>query len=298
MNEIITLKCWNRPIYLLRVLNNLSKCRGIEKYPLLISCDKSEPVNQQQILDAINYSGINEKTKVSLVFQQNQLGCAGNTRFLLERSWENGAEYCIHLEDDTVPGIDCLEYFEQAVKILDKENLFAACTFNRPVHQLEKPGFFEDNDLDASEEVGYVRAKHWFDGAGGFAMTATQWKRILEMGGMFGVNWISEKGRTFNCQGEDWLKEIRKSDSLSWVWPFHKYFSEGKKTLYPEVGRVLNIGQIGLHANAEIHGKIQYNPWWINHPDYIHYAEEDMIYFNVDNIIKDDSKYVEYGIEK
>lgn len=282
---IISLKCWNRPIYLYKVLNSLRDCVGIEKYKLIISVDNVDINIQNQIYEAILLSDIHNVIQAEIFFQDSKLGCAGNTRFLLEKSFEiSSGDYTIHLEDDTVPSIGCLEYFKQAVDVINKypDKLFAACTFHRPCHQ-------KLNKQEIIDNRNKLTAKKWFDGAGGFAITRNQWNRILEMGGMFGVDGITKKGRTFDCKGEDWLKEINKSDRLSWVWPFHKYFSEDKYTLYPYVGTVLNIGRIGLHCSPEVHEQIQFNQNWLgySHP----HIEYDT------NIIYDDNKYIEDGIE-
>lgn len=283
MAAIISLKCWNRPAYLFTSLVKLSSCNNIEEYPLLISCDKTDRNTQEQILHAIVNSGIKEKTQIEVIFQEKQLGCAGNFKYCFEKSFSNNEDWTIHIEDDCLLGKDTLIYFEHAIKLLDKNNLFAACSLHRPIHQTISPN---------SEDVYKLIVRNWFEPCGGFAMTRQQYERIQEMGGVFGVDYISEKGRTFDCQGEDWLKEVHQSFRLSWAWPFHKYFSEGKKSLYPKISRVLNIGRIGLHlTDTNTHQKLQYNKNWIENYNCLEGVFEDS--FEIDN-----NKYVEAGIEE
>ena len=120
-------------------------------------------------------------------------------------------------------------------------------------------------------------------------MTIRQWKRIQELGGMFGIEYISTKGRTFDCIGEAWLQESRRG-RLSWAWPFHKYFSEGKYSLFPKISRVINIGEVGLHSNKELQKQMHYNENTIQK-----YGKDITEYDN--NITYDYRKFIEHGIE-
>ena len=56
MNKLITLKCYNRPMYLYRVLVALSNCIDIENYKLLISIDHSDTNCKTQMFNAISIS--------------------------------------------------------------------------------------------------------------------------------------------------------------------------------------------------------------------------------------------------
>ena len=89
MNKLITLKCWNRPIYLYKVLCALSRCRNLNNYDLLISTDKTDANTRQQIYDAIILSKIQNKTQTNVLLNTSKLGCAGHTKFLLEKSFQD-----------------------------------------------------------------------------------------------------------------------------------------------------------------------------------------------------------------
>lgn len=298
MNEIISIKAFNRPLYLLRVLNALSCCRHIEKYPVLISCDHFDEINAQQILEAIQSSRLRIKTKVHAEFHEKTLGCAGNMRYCLENSFSNGETFTIHFEDDTLPSIDCLEYFEQVISFLEKhpDKYFAACAMHRPCHQLKCPvkynkyGGIDDPDLTT------LQTKYWFEPAGGFAITKDEYDKIQSDLGVFGVEYISERGKNPTIIGKEWYKECTISDRLSWGWPFEKYYRNTRKCIYPYIGRVFNIGKSGLHSNYNQYVKTHENKWWVGNNELKDFIDENPIIFDTDNIIDDNKTYVENDI--
>jgi hypothetical protein len=282
----ISICAWNRPIYLLKVLDGLGKALhyhagGVRK--LLISVDWQDAGMSEQIYEAIQCSNIMNWIDTDLVFHDKNLGCTGNTRFCLEKSFENDEEWAIHLEDDTYPSIDLFKYFDAVIPILD--NYFAACTFHRPCHELVKP-----NNLLPDRIV----SKRMFEGAGGFAITRKRWNRILEMGGMFGVDYIPDFAKKFDCRGEEWKNAVQKSDRLGFDWPFDRYFSEDLPSLYPIVSRVLNIGKSGLHLSPNQWLKTHHNPNWIQ-DDYYKARLGDA--WDTKVILVDDKKYTEDGYE-
>lgn len=290
---IITVKAHARPVLLYRCLSALEKCWGIEKYPVVISVDLLDSIPmKEQTLTAVEQSNIANKCgEVEIVWHDQRLGCPGNAQYCLSRGFESGAPYTIHLEDDILFAPDCLSYLEWTVKRLDGGNYFAACTYNRPCHQKTAPH---------SADIVKTASKKLFDGSGGLAMTSARWRKIQAMGGMFGVNYISDAGRKFDCRGTEWLSEIRKQNlpdptSLSWVWPFDKFFSQEDNihlpSVYPIVNRSLNIGKRGLHVKSEQeHSQLQYNQHWTGG------AYEPINQF-LDEITIDNNKYIEDGIE-
>jgi hypothetical protein len=289
---IISVACWNRPIYLLKILDGLLKALQFgPPYPfkLLISCDHLDACNAQQILEAIECSNILKFVDTDLVFHDKNLGCTGNTRFCLEKGFENNEQYTIHLEDDTYPSLDLIEYFAQVWPLLDN-GYFAACTFHRPCHQLQAPSL---------GDVYKLVAKNVFEGAGGFAITRKQWERIQEMGGMFGVEYVPDFAKKYDCRGEVWKSAVAKSDRLGFDWAFDRYFSEGKPCLFPIVSRVLNIGKHGLHLNPTQWQVTHFNPNWAHDPRYSSIYKYKSGWPNADltNILIDNNKYTESGYE-
>lgn len=293
----ISIKAWCRPIYLLRSLNALSKCHGIENYRILLSCDHYDTCNAQQILETIYASPVSRFKNFEVIIHETNLGCAGNTRYCFERAFENGEDFHIHMEDDHILSVDALEFFEDVVPLIGDSH-FAVCSMNRPCHQ-DKPIFDPENDYEeVLEDAGELYSKLWFEPAAAFAITKKQYDRIQEMGGIFGVDYISEKGKSPHCNGQEWLKEVQKSDRLSWGWPFQKYFSEGKPSLFPIIGRCLNIGKSGLHTNYNKYVEIHENNHWMGNPSYPNNIYEDRYYFDAESILKDNKIYFENGYVK
>jgi hypothetical protein len=101
---VITFTASHRPKYTGEVLAALALCRGVEKY-LLLPC--VEPGNDEvrALFDAISFA------ECHVTVHPERLGCGANTLFALEQGFSN-SDYVIHLEDDTVPAQDALEYFE------------------------------------------------------------------------------------------------------------------------------------------------------------------------------------------
>lgn len=280
MTKVITVKLWNRPDLTQQCLDHLQQCWGIEDYHLYLSVDHSEV--QSEIIEIIETHPILDSVHASLMYHDKNLGCAGNARHCFEFAFNTvGAALMIHLEDDILAAPDFLAYCEHCQPLLDSGSYFTACGFNRPCHEKQKP---------YSEGVGQICAKHWFDGTGGFCMVQSQWERIEAMGGMFGVNSITPKGRGPGWQGEEWLMMVKESDKGSWVWPFHKFFSEGKPSLFPMVSRTLNVGKAGLHVMSDAqHTALHHNPNWTG-GEYEPTAE----FF--DEILEDERLFVEDGI--
>lgn len=279
---VISLRCWARPIYLLKTLDGLRRCRGLEKYKLLIVCDHYNPMMAQQILEAVEMSQIAAAVETELVFQDENVGCAGNFRYTLDKSFENNEDWAIFLEDDTYPSIDLLEYFEQTAHLLD--DYFAACTMHRPCHQLIEPAVSKSHNLVSRE---------WFEGANAFSINRKTYERIKSKSEVFGIEYESPKGKEYGCRGEEWLKEVTVSDRLGWDTPFEKYFRD-LPCLYPVVGRTLNIGKAGLHLSFNEYIKLQYNGNWIQNPKYIEKIRS-FAWFDLE-VEKDDTKYIEDGI--
>lgn len=285
---MIIVKAWNRPLYFYKAMESLAK-NDLSQHDILVGIDGgTSEVNFAQHIDAAHWT-VNKK--VQIVAQQKQLGCAGHTIALFEWAFEkNNAPYIIHMEDDHILSQDCIEYLDWASTVVDEYDYFAACSFHRPVHQ-----DWENKKSDFLE----IKPKRWFDGSGPIMITKYRWNEIKKMGGMFGVDYISEKGRTFDCYGEPWLKEIRKSNALSWVWPLHKYFADGRYSLFPKISRSHNIGAVGLHANRPLHEQIQYNEDVAdNYPKYDSWFSLPTGYHTSHSHLMDSRKFIEGGIEQ
>lgn len=120
--KIITMTAWRRPDYTKQVIENLKRCIGFEEYTLLPTIEPGYP----EILKA--FDGL---YNCEVIVNDQRLGCTENTLKALQRGF-NISDFVIHMEDDTVPGIDSLKYFEWIYKTYkDDKKIFTASAFNR-----------------------------------------------------------------------------------------------------------------------------------------------------------------------
>lgn len=120
--KIITMVAWRRPEYTKRVVENLKKCIGFEEYILLPTIEPGHP----EVVKT--FDGL---SNCQIIINDKRLGCGKNTLKALRRGFEL-SDFVIHLEDDTVPGIDSLKYFEWIYKTYkDDKNVFTAMAYNR-----------------------------------------------------------------------------------------------------------------------------------------------------------------------
>lgn len=259
MNTVITIKAWNRPGYFHQVVKSLEGLSGIEDYEIIVSLDHaSEDVQNAHIWCVQTCSNVG---KYHLFKNTSPVGCAGNTKLLFDHAFEKlGATRVIHLEDDTVPAKDFLQYMDWGLDQLEADpDLFAVCPFNRAAVKRDIP---VDIDLDVSF------LKPWFECGGGFGFAKPTWDLITEKGGMFGA-----EGNTNNptLVGNAWKysSQIRLGDMGSWAWPMNQYFRERSETehlcIFPTVSRTNNIGAKNgrFNPSEEWHKTNIWDPDWV-----------------------------------
>lgn len=120
--KVITMTGFKRPDYTKQVLDSLRQCIGFDEYTLLPTIEPGYP-------DVINL--FNDIPNCELIVNNQKLGCSANTLKALQRGFDI-SDFVIHLEDDTVPGIDCLQYMEwinQTYK--NDKDIFTASAYNR-----------------------------------------------------------------------------------------------------------------------------------------------------------------------
>lgn len=121
--KLITMTGYRRPLYTREVLAALAKCRGVGGWTLLPSV---EPVPET----AAEFSAWSA-SEMHLAVNRKRLGLNANTHAALHRARKMRPSVVVHLEDDTVPSPDALEYFEWAVANLPKKALLAS-GYNKP----------------------------------------------------------------------------------------------------------------------------------------------------------------------
>lgn len=214
--KIITMTAWRRPGYTKQVIDNLKNCIGIEEYTLLPTIEPGFP-------DVIElFSNI---PNCEVIVNDERLGCGKNTLKALQRGFET-SDFVIHLEDDTVPGIDSLKYFEWIYKTYkDDKQIFTVTAYNRirDINNIEPQNYFTS-----------YRQK-WFTG----------W--------LWGT-WLDR----FEEMSKKWNFE-------SWDTNINKKIRGNRYEICPAVPRSQNIGEyLGTNVRPSYWRKYHYSPIWIN----------------------------------
>jgi hypothetical protein len=114
----ITMTVCNRPEYTQRVLDALQRCRGIEDHILLVRAEPGFP-EVEKVLQSYRYPA-------SIITNTRRLGCNANTLAAIDAGFAV-SDWVIHVEDDTVPAVDALEFMAWA---RTQHNL--ACCYRGP----------------------------------------------------------------------------------------------------------------------------------------------------------------------
>lgn len=119
--KVITMTAYKRPSYTKQVVDNLKKCIGFDRYLLLVNIEPGYP-ETVRAFDTLS--------NCNIVVNERVLGCATNTLRAIQRGFEM-SDFVIHLEDDTVPGIDSLKYFEWVYNTYKEDkDIFTATAYN------------------------------------------------------------------------------------------------------------------------------------------------------------------------
>lgn len=213
--KIITMTAYKRPEYTRKVLDNLQQCIGFEEYIILPTIEPGFP----EVIEL--FSNI---PNCDIVVNEERLGCGQNTLKALQRGFAI-SDFVMHLEDDTVPGIDSLRYMEWAYETYkDDEHIFTVTAYNR-VRDINK--------INPRDYFSAHRQK-WYTG----------W--------MWGT-WI------------DRFEEISKRwDFQSWDKNINK-IRGNRYEICPTLPRSQNIGEhSGTSVKSNYWRMYHYSPYWVN----------------------------------
>lgn len=130
--KVISMTGWKRLDYTKQVIDSLKSCIGFEDYTLLPTIEPGYP----EVVKV--FEGL---PNCNLIVNDQRLGCAANTLKALQRGFDI-SDFVIHMEDDTVPGIDSLKYFEYIYKTYkDDKEIFTATAYNRTA-KIEPKDYF------------------------------------------------------------------------------------------------------------------------------------------------------------
>jgi len=222
--KIITISLYNRPQYTTVLLGHLNECYGIEDYKIIICVDPGS----SEVYKMANEFRPGQTT---VVHNKVRLGCNTNIFQSLAMGFTL-SDYNVHFEDDTIPGKDCLRYFEWARQFENDESIFTVSGYvnsdNRTEHYSPKT-----NDVKA------VSRRLWYTPWG----WATWKNRFLEMKSVW--DFTGKNG--------------------SWDYTVNHLVRRDRVELFPLVSRIQNVGAVaGTHVpSPEWHRTHHYNDYWI-----------------------------------
>jgi hypothetical protein len=225
--KTISISLYKRPDYTKILLDHLDRCYGIEQYVTVICC---EPVNSEVIDLAKNF----RPNKSYVIVNPKIYGCNWNIFQCLNIGFDNN-DFHIHLEDDTIPGKDFLNYCEWCNKeYINDIDIFSVSGYVNVNNKTEHYHPY-------SENINLVHRRKWY----------TPW------------GWATWKNR-WNDIKDELHKKLIQQPHKSWDCHLHNIVRE-KYEIFPAVSRIQNIGaEEGTYVySSEWHNKNQYNNFWI-----------------------------------
>ena len=221
----LTISLYNRIQYTERLFQYLDECYGIQDYEINICCEPGhKPIEDL----ARNF----RPSQTHVTVNPRRYGCNTNIFQCLAIGFSKN-DYNIHFEDDTIPGKDCLKYFEWArEQYKDDKTIFTISGYVNSDNKTE-------HYYPPSNDILLVEKRNWF----------TPW------------GWATWKDRF-----EDMIKVWDFAGTRgSWDATVNHVAREGRSEIFPAVARIQNIGaDLGTHVpNAEWHKNNHLNTYWI-----------------------------------
>lgn len=213
----ITMVAYNRPKYTEQVIRALEKCVGIEDCVLLARIEPGCPETGRVIASY--------KYKKEVRFNDFRLGCNCNTKMaIMDGFHASTSNYNIHIEDDTVPDVDALQFLFFVRDYMPNINI-ASC--------YRGPGNSISTDIDGTQIENWFYPWVW-------GCRYYQWKKHIDL-------IVNESGVSWDSQFNKNMKDMNELIQL-----------------VPCCARSLNIGaKGGVHVPSENwHALNQFNPDW------------------------------------
>lgn len=215
--KIITLPVATRPYYLKQLLNTL-KDNNLEGWKLYINSEPYEEVIK--VVRSINF------IETNILINKTYLGVRQNPFNVIDRAFDAGAEYVVHLEDDLIISPDLLDlamwYYESF-----KDN---------PTKYLNYGFFNYDSDTDLPDDIIEVTDK--FTGLGWSTFKECWYK-------WFYPNWFNDQIN----------RQVWGPQTVGWDWSMASIAkTEYLKSLQPLCSRSNHIGRLGgTYCAAKFH---------------------------------------------
>jgi len=223
--KTLTISLYNRLQYTERLFQYLDECYGIQDYEINICCEPGhKPIEDL----ARNF----RPSQTHVTVNPRRYGCNTNIFQCLAIGFSKN-DYHIHFEDDTIPGKDCLKYFEWArERYKDDKTIFTISGYVNSDNKTE-------HYYPPSDDISLVERRSWF----------TPW------------GWATWKDR-FKDMENVWDFAGARG---SWDATVNHVARNGRGEIFPAVSRVQNIGaDLGTHVpSAEWHKNNHFNNYWI-----------------------------------
>lgn len=239
--QVIATTHYRRPQYSKLFFDALSRCYGIENYTILISCDY-EHEHDAKCMQVAQIAAHFLKTHKGHIFINcPRLGVDLNKLFIMPKAFEI-SNYVIFLEDDTIPSMDCLRYFEQAGQLSDVMSIAAVLGYNRYTEYKTHQQVLTNEAYAIQTDTGFTP---W-----GWATWKDRYEEIV------GLSGDKYKERV----DDHWIGEYNGRHD----WHWNTYIRNNElKVLYPVLPRVQSVGaEEAEHTpSAQWHSENEYNPY-------------------------------------
>ena len=231
----ICMTAYNRPKTLERTLQSLSKCDNISDYQIILSLDGGEGSKQGELLAlAAEFPELD----ISTILHKNNVGCAGNTGFVLENAFSDpNVKEIIFLDDTNIVSKDFLTFLQAGLDTYrDDPTVFAIGAYNRRGSNPQESSYSLCDDFTERGDPCKVIKAHYFICAG-WAI----WRRIWEEIETSDIGWFGTHLCSHPYEGKDWMWEhigrTRADPTGSWAFPFNYYWRRQRAVIAPDVSR-------------------------------------------------------------
>lgn len=209
--KTISLTVFNRPDCLRKVLNSL-KINDLKSYDKLICA--IEP-GCDEVVDICSKIDFIDK---DIILNQEILGVRKNPYELLNKLFEDGSEYNVYLEDDSILSPDALTLANFFYDKFKNDEYFACCFHNYNSNKSQK------QKCIAVQEIVAI----------GFSLFKSAWEK------WFKTYWF-----------DDTIAIEHNIGGIGWDWSIRASMKKHKKyCLTPCYSRSFHIGKVGVHTTT------------------------------------------------
>ena len=219
--KAIVFTAFDRTEYLKQTLESWSKVRSIQEYDIYFKIEPSDKTNE--ICEIINDFATKIGIMVNVDINNKVMGCAANTWFALDRTFEE-YDFVILAEDDIMVSEDICEYFNYL------ENKYRD---DLSIATISASGEREGFDPSLVTRISGFQGLIW-----------ATWKDV----------WVNYFKDTW-----DWNYSSGRGGPSGWDWNLNLRVIPNNllKSIVPHSARSLHIGVNGLHCNEDIFDETQ-----------------------------------------